>query len=45
MGLEPNFAAVKVFTRLVELGLAENLTVHYREVSPSNGYINGFCNV
>jgi hypothetical protein len=37
--LEPNFAAVKVFARLVEFGLARNLVVHYREVSPSNGFI------
>ena len=37
--LEPNFAAVKVFARLVEFGLARNLVVHYKEVSPSNGFI------
>jgi hypothetical protein len=37
--LEPNFAAVKVFVRLVESGLTKNLVVHYREVSPSNGFI------
>ena len=35
--VKPNFAAVKVFARLVEFGLARNLVVHYREVSPSNG--------
>ena len=39
VGVEPNFAAVKAFARLVELGLAENLVVHYKEVSESNGFI------
>jgi len=34
-----NYAAVKVFSRLREAGLAENLVVHYREVSPSDGFI------
>ncbi len=37
--LKPNFAAVKVFARLVEFGLARNLVVHYKKVSPSNGFI------
>lgn len=37
--LKPNFAAVKVFARLAEFSLAKNLVVHYREVSPSNGFI------
>lgn len=37
--LKPNFAAVKVFIRLVKFGLAKNLVVHYREVSQSNGFI------
>ena len=37
--LKPNFAAVKVFVRLVKFGLAKNLVVHYREVLPSNGFI------
>jgi len=36
---KPNFAAVKTFHRLREAGLAENLVVHYREVSPSDGFI------
>ncbi len=39
MGLEPNFAAVKAFSRLVELGLASNLAVHYKEFSKYNGFI------
>lgn len=39
VGVKPNFAAVKAFVRLVELGLAENLVVHYRESSQSNGFI------
>ena len=38
-GAQPNFAAVKAFTRLVELGLAKNLIVHYKEFSQSNGFI------
>jgi len=37
--LEPNFAAVKVFARVVEFGLARNIVVHYKEVSPPNGFI------
>jgi len=37
--IKPNFAAVKTFSRLREAGLAENLVVHYREVSPSDGFI------
>lgn len=37
--LKPNFAAVKVFIRLVKFKLAKNLVVHYREVSQSNGFI------
>jgi hypothetical protein len=37
--LKPNFAAVKVFARLTEFGLAKNLVVHYREVSTSSGFI------
>lgn len=38
-GVKPNFAALKVLNRLVEAGLAGNLVVHYREVSPSNWFI------
>lgn len=38
-GLKPNFAAVKVLGRLVEFGLSRNVVVHYREVSPSSGFI------
>ena len=37
--MEPNYAAVGVFPKLVEAGLARNLVVHYREVSPSDGFI------
>lgn len=37
--VKPNFAAVKVFDRLTGFGLAPNLVVHYREVSPSDGFI------
>ena len=38
-GVESNFACVKVFNRLADLGLAKNLTVHYKEITPSNGFI------
>ncbi len=34
-----NFAAVKVFDRLADFGMAKNLTVHYKEISESNGFI------
>ena len=37
--IKPNYAAVKIFRKLREMGLAENLVVHYREVSPSDGFI------
>ncbi|MGD0203575.1 MAG: hypothetical protein ABSC20_06690 [Candidatus Bathyarchaeia archaeon] len=38
-GMESNFASVKVFDRLGDFGLAKNLTVHYKELSQSNGFI------
>ena len=38
-GTQPNFAAVKLFDRLADYGLARNLTVHYKELSGSNGFI------
>lgn len=38
-GLEPNFAAVKVFSRLVRFGLAKNLVVHYKELPKSSEFI------
>ena len=38
-GMEPNFAAVKVFDRLADFGLAKNLTVHYKEQAGSSGFI------
>ena len=38
-GAQPNFAAVKVFGRLADYGLATNLTVHYKELSKSSGFI------
>jgi len=38
-GMESNFASVKVFDRLADFGLAKNLTVHYKELSQSNGFI------
>jgi len=38
-GTEPNFAAVKVFDRLADYGLAKNLTVHYKEPAGSTGFI------
>lgn len=38
-GMEPNFAAVKVFDRLADYGLAKNLTVHYKEPPKSSGFI------
>jgi hypothetical protein len=38
-GTEPNFAAVKVFDRLADYGLARNLTVHYKEPVGCTGFI------
>jgi hypothetical protein len=38
-GTEPNFAAVKAFDRLADIGLAKNLTVHYKEPIGSTGFI------
>lgn len=38
-GMQPNFAAVKSFGRLADYGLARNLTVHYRELEASTGFI------
>lgn len=38
-GMQPNFAAVKVFDRLADYGLAKNLTIHYKEVDTSTGFI------
>ncbi len=38
-GMEPNFAAIKVFDRLADFGLAKNLTVHYKEQPGSSGFI------
>lgn len=38
-GIQPNFAAVKVFDRLEDYGLAKNLTVHYTELPGSSGFI------
>lgn len=38
-GVKPNYAAVKAFNELAKAGLAGNLAVHYREVSPSDGFI------
>ena len=35
----PQFAAVRRFDRLRTFGLAENLVVHYREVSVDDGFI------
>jgi len=35
----PQFAAVRGFERLRSFGLAENLVVHYREVSVDDGFI------
>ena len=35
----PQFAAVRRFDRLRAFGLAENLVVHYREVSVDDGFI------
>ena len=37
--MEPNYAGVRVFPKLVKAGLARNLVVHYREISPSDGFI------
>lgn len=38
-GRRPQFAAVRRFDRLRASGLAENLVVHYREVSVDDGFI------
>lgn len=38
-GMEPNFAAVKVFDRLADYGLAKNMIVHYKEPPKSSGFI------
>ena len=38
-GRRPQFAAVSRFDRLRASGLAENLVVHYREVSVDDGFI------
>lgn len=38
-GRRPQFAAVRRFDRLKAFGLAENLVVHYREVSVDDGFI------
>ena len=35
----PQIAAVKRFTKLKAYGLADNLVVHYREVSKTDGFI------
>ena len=35
----PQFAAVRMFARLRTIGLADNLVVHYREVSVDDGFI------
>jgi hypothetical protein len=41
--LEPEtkfaFAAMKIFPELREIGLAENLIVHYKELSKKDGFI------
>jgi len=39
LGLKPNYAAVRVFSKLRERGLAKSLVVHYREVSRTDGFI------
>lgn len=39
LGMESNFAAVKVFDQLADFGLAKNLVVHYKELPQSNGFI------
>jgi hypothetical protein len=45
-GMQPKFAAVKVFDRLADYGLAKNLIVHYQKVeAPTAFIINGICNV
>lgn len=38
-GIEQNYAAIKVFDRLADYGLAKNLTVHYKEPASSTGFI------
>lgn len=39
LGVESDFASVKVFDRLADFGLPKNLTVYYKELSQSNGFI------
>lgn len=34
-GTQPNFAAVKSFSRLLDYDLAENIVVHYKELEDS----------
>jgi hypothetical protein len=38
-GAQPNFAAIKFFDSLADYGLAKNLTVHYKELPTSSGFI------
>ncbi len=37
--VKPNYAAVKAFKKLIEVGLQGLLIVHYREVSEHDGFI------
>ncbi len=37
--IKPNFAAVKLFRKLIETGLQGLLIVHYREISEHDGFI------
>jgi hypothetical protein len=39
MDVEPNLAAVKEITSLVDKGLAKNLVVHYKEPLLASGFI------
>ncbi len=39
LGIEQNFAVVKIFDHLADFGLAKDLTVHYKELPQSNGFI------
>ena len=37
--IEENLVAIKMFSELVQYGLAEHLAVHYKEVSNEDGFI------
>ncbi len=38
-GVEENLVVIKMFSEIVQYGLAEHLAVHYKEVSNEDGFI------